>query len=57
VKYRIGILKGKAIVKGIAVNSVAILGKTYILEDLSGNFPNAGYPYKHFCCLEIDLED
>ena len=56
VKYDIGLLKGKGKIKGVANSGVTLLGKSYILEDLSGNIPNDTYPYTHFVCFEIHLQ-
>ncbi len=47
-----GTRKGVAKVVGVATIGVAILGRTYILEDLTGNFPSANYPYPYFACFE-----
>lgn len=53
-------LTGIALVKGnIRDNSIhrkEVVGDTYILEDLSGNFPNNDYPYKYFVCFECNLK-
>lgn len=48
-------LCGHAIVRGISVVEMPVLGYTYILEDISGNFPNETYPYTHFACPEVWL--
>jgi hypothetical protein len=46
-------LEGEAILRGVATTGIAVLGVTYILEDLAGNFPNKTYPYKCFVLSEI----
>jgi hypothetical protein len=53
-------LCGMAIVKGVAkenmFHSRAVVGDTYILEDLFGNFPNDDYQYRFFTCFECHME-
>lgn len=46
---------GHAVVRGISSVESPVLGRTYILEDLSGNLPNETYPYTHFVCPEAWL--
>lgn len=47
---------GLAVVRGIALQPQAVIGYTYILEDLSEKLPNAEYPYKFFVCTENMLK-
>ena len=54
--YNNGIISGKALIKGISPTEMAVIGKGYILKDISGNFPNETYPYSHFSCFECHIK-
>ncbi len=58
VRYNLlsGNLVGEARVVGVATNGDLFLGKSYILEDLSENFPNVQHPYTHFVCFEVHMK-
>lgn len=43
-------------VVGIATTGTAVIGRSIILKDLSGNFPNSVYPFECFCCFECWLK-
>lgn len=45
-------LPKKGIVVGIATNGVAVLGKSYIIKDLSKTLPTKEYPYEYYICSE-----
>ena len=47
------IVKGKGKIVGIATVDLPVIGMTYIVEDLSGNFPSEVYPYSAFACFEM----
>lgn len=51
VKYSTGNISGEAKVVGIA-GDYCVVGKQYILEDISGNLPNEVYKYNTFICFE-----
>jgi len=57
VHYDLGVMKGSGKIKGISCAGVPLGGKSYIIEDLSGNVPNTQYPYRHFVCFEIHLDE
>lgn len=56
VEYDVNGMKGEAIICGIATNSLPVIGQSYILQDLSGNFPNDTYAYTHFAAFECWLK-
>lgn len=57
VSYSIGdFVTGVGIVRGLATVQIYGIGNVYILEDTSGNLPNATYPFKFFTCFEINLK-
>lgn len=56
VDYDNGVAKGRGKVKGIAQNAYPVIGRTFILEDVSGNFPNETYPFTHFACFECQMK-
>lgn len=56
VKYDNGVIKGEGVVVGYSVIEQSVIGATAIVEDQSGNIPNASYPYTHFACAEIHLK-
>lgn len=56
VKYNYNGLSGLALVKGVATVEMPSIGKTYILEDISGNFPTKDYPFKSFACFEVWID-
>ncbi len=55
VKYDNGVINGTGKIVGCASESVAVLGKGYIIEpDIS--ITNETYPWTHFVCFEVHLE-
>ena len=48
--------QGKGKIVGVCSTSAAVIGATYIVEDLENIFPNEMYPYSHFACFEMWLE-
>lgn len=38
---------------GLASTEQAIIGSSYIIKDMSGNFPNEEYPYDTLALFEI----
>jgi hypothetical protein len=48
-------MKGKGKIKGIASDLFPLIGKLYIVEDLSGNIPNNQFPYTHMSVFETFL--
>lgn len=47
VEYDLDMVKGTGKIVGIATSELPVIGYTYIVEDLSGNFPSKLYPYTH----------
>lgn len=47
VEYDLDTIKGMGKVVGIATSELPVIGRTYIIEDISGNFPSKLYPYTH----------
>lgn len=47
VVYDLDVAKGVGKIVGIATAELPVIGYTYIVEDLSGNFPSKLYPYSH----------
>lgn len=43
-------------IKGQANTGHAVIGITYIVEDLSGEFPNEIYPYSCIAVFEIHIK-
>lgn len=57
IKYEInGVIKGRGRIVGCALNALPIIGKTYMIEDLSNNLPTSDYPFNTFLCPESGLE-
>ena len=56
VKYKIEKTEGEALVVGHSMSNQPILGAGYILQDLSGNFPNDIYDFETFQCFECWME-
>lgn len=48
--------EGKAEVVGIATIGAAVIERSIMLKDLSGNIPNETYPFQYFCCFEVHLK-
>jgi len=46
---------GQGIIHGVSSNELPVIGYQYIIEDISGNFPNEKYPYKMFACFASSL--
>ena len=55
VSYDMGVVKGQAIVVGMATTGITLLGITYILKDPKIN--STDYPYDYFVCPEIYITD
>lgn len=49
-------LKGEGLIVGTCMAMLPVLGKNYIIQDLSGNLPNEVYPFTHFACFEVWLQ-
>jgi hypothetical protein len=56
VTYDNGVFSGEALVVGVATTPLPVIGHMYILLEMSGNIPNAEYPYNHFTCAECHLK-
>ena len=56
VVYNIQGLRGIGKIKGMSTVELPVIGISYMVEDMSGNFPSATYPYKTFACFEVWLE-
>lgn len=55
VHYIVAGYSGIGRVCGVATTPVPVIGVTYIIEDMSGNFPNETYPYTHFPCFSLHI--
>ena len=57
VSYKIGdFIQGVGVVRGISTMPIYGIGAVYIIEDTSGQLPNASYQFKFFTCAELYLE-
>ena len=56
IRYDNGVISGPGMVVGIAANDLPVVGVSWIVEDLSGQFPNDSYPYKSFVVMDCHLE-
>jgi hypothetical protein len=56
IKYDNGLFYGEGIIVGISTNFMPVIGRIYMVKDLSGNIPNEVYKYDTFSCLENQLK-
>jgi hypothetical protein len=55
VKYDNQVINGIGKICGICTISQAVIGATYIIEDMTLKVPNDTYQYTHFACAECFL--
>jgi hypothetical protein len=55
VTYQVGDMRGNGVIKGAATIPVAVMGRMFIVEDVSGNLPTKVYPFTHLAVPEIHL--
>lgn len=53
--YDNGIMKGVGEVVGVALTEQPIIGKTWIVRDLSGNIPNETYEFDTFVLFDCHI--
>jgi hypothetical protein len=46
---------GHGRIVGVSGDGAPVIGRTYIVEDLSGFIPNETYPFSHFSICELFL--
>ena len=55
INYDNGVMHGIGRIRGIAQTGEACIGRTFIVEDLSGNIPNETYPFSYFAMFECHI--
>ncbi len=56
VDYDFNHLGGVGCIVGVSTTHNPVLGRMWIIEDLSDNIPNETYKFKMFVCPEINIE-
>lgn len=45
VSYNTGHIKGLGVIVGVSTTPQPFMGSVYMIQDISGNFPNKAYPF------------